>query len=268
MRLAYVVEGSQVFDHRGRELLNVLWREEIAAKVGHLSPQIVLGINKGSIASMRLAQTALKRTTSIAEPLDLILERFRVNHNIDCFVVVWDLLPPWDRDAGLCRWTETLGFYEGLSLSGSLDGAFRECAGRRYLEMRGRQEPGLRGSIPRLERGAIIAVCVEPLFESVFMDQGAMKACLGLRNIRVKGWPRGWSQDNRNACGVIADAVDAARETRPRDAVYRKIRDGYETLKTEWGIHFLKSGCFDQTLGAHQLGRRLGELRAVVIQGA
>jgi hypothetical protein len=222
---------------------------------------MVFGINKGSVAAMKLKNTALKRTTSIAEPLDCILERHRKRHMIDCYVIVWDLVPPWDREAETCRWNETLGLFEGLSLSESLDDSFRTYAAARFEEMSNRNSPGERRTIPGLIPGAVLAACVEPLFESIFMNERAMKRCLGVRGTRAKGWPTGWETWNTNASGVVASAVDAARDAAPTNPLFRRIRQGYETLKSEWGIHFLQTGFFNEGLRSHPLGRRLAEFR-------
>ncbi len=163
--------------------------------------------------------------------------------------------------AEMCRWTETLGFYEGLSLSDTLDARFRNFAVSRFNEMRQRVQPSVRQQAPRLIRGAVLAICVDPLFESVFMDEGEMKQSLGIKGRRAKGRPSGWDCENTGASEVIGAAVDVGRDTKPPSPVFRKIRQGYETLKTEWGIHFLESRAFDNSLRRHPLGRRLGEIQ-------
>jgi hypothetical protein len=228
--------------------------------VGFLTPTKVFGITKGNLAAMRLKNTPLRKTTSVAEPLDAVLERLRITHNIDCFVVTWDLIPLWDKQAKMCRWTETLALYEGLSLSDKLDPRFRDFAANRFKEMRQRARPSARSVVPQLVSGGVFAVCVDPLFESVFMDERAMKHSLGISGKRTKGWPSGWDRGNVSASEVIGAAVDAAREAAPSNKVFRKIRQGYETLKTEWGIHFIESRAFDDSLKQHPLGKRLAEI--------
>jgi hypothetical protein len=244
------------------DLLEHLWSQEIPRAVGCLTPAKVFGISKGSLAAMRLKSVHLKRTTAISEPLDLVLERLRRAHNIDCFVVAWDLVPPWDKEAPVCRWNETLGLYEGLSTSNALDERFRDFATTRLREMRRRGRPDARSVVPQLVPGSVVAVCMEPLFESVFMDERAMRRCLGIVGRRTKGWPSGWERENVRASEVIEAAVDAARHTVPLPPVFRRIRQGYETLKTEWGIYFVQSRAFHRSLVHHPLGRRLAEIRA------
>jgi hypothetical protein len=264
MRIGLVVEGSHVFHSRTRvDLLEQLWSQEIPRAVHCLRPAKVFGISKGSIAAMRLNRTALRRTTSIAEPLDHILERLRRVHRIDCFVVAWDLVPPWDKQAPLCRWNETLGLYEGLSLSNALDRPFRDFAAARFREMSGRRSPNRRHATPRLEAGSVMAVCMEPLFEAVFMDEHAMRRSLGVTGRRTRGWPSGWDHENVRASEIVEAAVDAARNLTPMPPVFRKIRQGYETLKTEWGIHFVQSRAFDKSLANHPVGKRLAEIRTM-----
>lgn len=262
MRIGLVIEGSHLYHRRTRvDLLEQLWAEEIPRAVGCPRWTKIFGISKGSIAAMRLRQTKLKRTTSIAEPLDQLLERLRQGHRIDCFVVAWDLVPPWDKQAPVCRWEETLGLYEGLSLSNALERPFRDFAAKRFKEMRRREFPGARPSVPQIEAGSVLAVCMEPLFESVFMDERAMRRSLGIVGKRTRGWPTGWDTKNVRASDVIEAAVDAARGSSPLPQVCRRIRQGYETLKTEWGIHFVKSGAFDGALADHPFGKRLAEIR-------
>ncbi|MBI5909359.1 MAG: hypothetical protein HY848_05350 [Betaproteobacteria bacterium] len=262
MRLAFVVEGSHVYHNRTQvDLLDQLWRVELPRAIGCIPPHKVFGINKGSVAAMRLKNTPLRRTTSIAEPLDDILERHRKMHKIDCFVIAWDLVPPWDKEAPTCRWTETLALYEGLSLSNSLNSRFRDFAAARFGEMKQRRQANIRPSAPKLIKGAVLAVCMEPLFESVFMDEDAMRRCLDVRGIRAKGWPTGWTRGNVRATDVIDAAVDAARDATRGEGIFRAIRQSYETLKTEWGIQFVRSRVFDEGLRSHPIGRRLRELR-------
>jgi hypothetical protein len=93
------------------------------------------------------------------------------------------------------------------------------------------------------------------------MNEKAMKTCLGVIGRRTVGWPSGWDPQNTKAEKVIEAAVDAARVSFPHAPVFRKVRDGYAVLKTEWGIHFAKSGLFDHTLRTSGYGRRLAELR-------
>jgi hypothetical protein len=262
MRLGLVVEGSHLYHKRTQaDLLEQLWSKEIPRVIGCVTPTKVFGITKGSLAAMRLKKVKFRRTTATREPLDAILERERLAHNIDCFVVVWDLVPPWDKQAQLCRWNETLGLYEGLSLSETLDERFRSFAAARFTEMSQRAQPGARTHAPKLVRGAVLGVCVDPLFESVFMDERAMKKALGISGKRARGWPPGWDDGNATASEIIGAAVDAGRDIMPPGPIFRKIRQGYETLKTECGIHFVQSGAFDNTLRRHPLGTRLAEIR-------
>jgi hypothetical protein len=250
-----------VYHTRTREdLLERLWGREMQRVIGFPPPTKVFGISKGSLAAMKLQQTQLTKTTSIAEPLDAVLERLRKEHSIECFVVTWDLVPPWDKEAKVCRWNETLGLYEGLSLSRTLDRRFREFAANRFREMRRRVRPSSRATVPQLVNGGVFPVCVDPLFESVFMNERDMKRSLGVSGRRMRGWPSGWDGANVRASEVIGTAVDAARDAAPRNPVFRRIRQGYETLKTEWGIHFVESGAFDQSLRQHPLGQRLAEV--------
>src|SRR5262249_28069318 len=144
-----------------------------------------------------------------------------------------------------------------------LDIRFREFAERRFNEMRNRPEPRARPSLPELRPGGVIAVCIEPVFESIFMDERAMRKALGLHGTRTKGWPSGWSVQNVHANDVVGAAVDAARDAGTGNALFRRIRQGYETQKTEWGIHFLQSGAFTAAIKCHPLGKRLAEIRVV-----
>ena len=243
------------------DLLEILWKTAISESFGGVIPNKVFGISKGNIAAMRLRESPLRRTTSIAEPLDALLERHRRENNIDCFVVAWDLVPPWDKEASICRWNEVLAFYEGLAISTSLDQQFKDCARQRFQEMDARDRPNARLAPPILERGSIIAACADPIFESIFMNERAMRKCLGVSGVRVKGWPSGWHKDNRNAPHVVEAAVAAARKVSSAK-VFKQIGQDYETLKTEWGIHFFQSSQFARHIVNHPFARRFREIRA------
>ena len=256
-----MVEGSLVCNPRTHaDLLNQLWRVEIPRAIGCVKPDYVFGISKASVAAMKLRQMPFQRTTSIAEPLDALLERRRRQYNVDCFVVVWDLLPPWDKDIRVCRWNETLALYEGLSLSSELASSFREFAARRFDEMRKRSPHHRRDKQTVVESSSVIAVCMEPLFEVGFMDERAMKQCLGIVGRHARGWPGNWRRDNRNADHVVEDAIHVVRQEFPHLELFRKLRQDYDQGKTEWGIHFANSRSFDRSLRTTQFGHRLAEM--------
>jgi hypothetical protein len=114
MRLGLVVEGSHLFHQRTRvELLEQLWGTEIPRVTCSPRPVRVIGMSKASLVAMQLRESNFRRSSSLAEPLDALIERVLEQGGIDCLVVVWDLVPPWDRSEKTCRWTETLAFYEG-----------------------------------------------------------------------------------------------------------------------------------------------------------
>ncbi|MBL8228928.1 MAG: hypothetical protein JNL98_10640 [Bryobacterales bacterium] len=265
MRLGLVVEGSHVFHQRTKvELLEQLWATEVPRVTGSVRPVRVIGMSKGSLAAMKLRESSFRRSSSLAEPLDALIERFLEQGGIDCLVVVWDLLPPWDRSEPTCRWTETLAFYEGLALSTVLRDPFRSFAEQRFQELRRRVRPDARRELPKLVKGAIYGVCIDPLFESVFMDERAMKRSLGVVGKRMQGWPGGWEVTNSKASDVVAEALDAARDAAPTSPLFRRNRQPYETSKTEWAIHFLQSGDFHATVRQHPLGVRLAEIGSTV----
>ncbi|MFN7920323.1 MAG: hypothetical protein U0Q16_09510 [Bryobacteraceae bacterium] len=211
---------------------------------------------------MRLKSSKLKKTTSIAEPLDSVLERHRRSQGLDCFIIVWDLVPPWDPDARPCRWQETLLLFEGLAGSECLERRFRDFAEQRLAELRARPNPGNRRAAPVLTAGAIVAACIEPVFESIFMNEQAMRKSLNVAGSKVRDWPSSslWDPLAPRAADTVAQAVDAARATKSARKLFKRLRSDYTTGKTTWGIHFLKSGFFDSFIGKHPFGRRLSEI--------
>lgn len=263
MRYAIIVEGTQNVCHPRTklDLFKDLWQVRIPCVFGLPEPAFVLGINKGSIAAMRLRESRLRRTTSIAEPLDVLVERCRQSNGIDSFLVLWDLLPPWDREAGICRWNETLAFYEGLSLSKVLPQLFRDAAKAKLIDLKKRSPAG-RHFPPRLCHGGILAICMDPIFESCLMDEKSMRRCLGVDNRRTPHWPADWNPKNRNAERVISDAIDVARAVNPNAKVFRRVRGRYEIQKTEWGLYFIQSGMFNSSLRKCQFGQRLCSIEA------
>lgn len=270
MRTALVVEGSHQPHRRTNEdLLRKLWAHVVPEALGCFQPGLVFGINKGCVAAMQLRDVNLKRTTSSAEQLDYVLERLRRVHDIDCFVVAWDLLPPWDKTVAACRWQETLAFYEGLSLSEALHEPFRESSRLRFSELSQRSEPSQRPGVPSLEPGAVIAVCMDPVFEACLLDERAMRKSLEILNKRVPFWPGQWASSASVADKLVGKAIHAAREvsrsakrTQPAlKKLFNRLPGPYEISKTEWGIYLLESGNFDETLKSSGFGKRLVELK-------
>ena len=113
----------------------------------------------------------------------------------------------------------------------------------------------------------VLAICMEPMFESLLtQDESAVRRALGLRG-QVRGWPRhGWadSGERRPDDRILAPAILAASNQRPKPEPCRQIGGDMRTRKNEWGEFLLRKLLEDEkaraTVLAHPIARRLAEL--------
>lgn len=200
-----------------------------------------------------------------AEPLDQLIARCMASEPFDAAIVAWDLVPAWNPAERPCRWQETVTFYEMLASSEDLPKAWVAYAETRRDELRGRQRPGARAAAPRLTAGACLALCMDPMFEDVLVqNESAVKRALDVTG-GLAGWPK-WRQSRNPDTDVIAAAVAALPG---RAAVRRRVRGDYRTRKDEWGEYLLRQLGKDPTarllLKEHPLVARLAELMPAAV---
>jgi len=128
----------------------------------------------------------------------------------------------WDPEATPCRWQETLWLYEALASNSSLPPIWQRWARDRITELRARDVPSERASVPVLQEGAVLAVCMDPMFEGLMRHEDGVRHTLGLRAKQVKNWPTGWNTA-KNPKRLLQKAIVAARSSggRARAAAIR-----------------------------------------------
>ena len=266
LRIALFAEGSQSPPTaRGRQVLEVLWNDRLGHALGLRRFHLVVPISKTHLVAMDPANPPM---SGAGERLDQLMARVLARTPFDVAVIAWDLVPAWNPQGEFCRWIETCDLYRFLAQSESLPELWREHARRRFEELSRRPVPSARQRLPPLERGMVLPVCMEPVFEGILtQDEQAVRRALGIEGRNVQGWPRhGWSdpQERRPDLNVLASAIRALRALRPSHPLFRQIRGDMRTHKAEWG-EFLTRRLLDDdqarpALLGHPIARRLSEL--------
>lgn len=268
MRVALFVEGSHspCPPRRMAPLLEI-WCKHLPRLVGVKAPDIVIPISKKTIVAMDPANPPM---SGAGEALDQLMARVLSKAHFDAAVVAWDLEPQWGGPGAHCRWNETLQFYELLGESKELPSPWPENASRRWEELRNRPHPSARKALPRLAHGDVLALCMDPMFESLLtMDEGLFKAALGVSRAsqRLKGWPRsGWGDPSfpKPDVELFGPALRSARSVVPTPAAFKQVRGDMRTNKDGWGEFILRQlassegGC--TTLQRHPIARRFAEV--------
>jgi hypothetical protein len=198
-----------------------------------------------------------------AEPLDQLIERMRTQLGFDAAVVAWDLTPAWNPAARGCRWQETLDFYRFLAASDDLPNAWTDHARRRFDELSVRPVPGARGALPRVDEGACLALCMEPMFEDILaQSESGLRRALGVSGRPPAGWPR-WRTSQSPDRDLIAPAISCLARRSP---IRRRVRGDFRTKKDEWGEYLLRQ-LIDEpecrtALAEHPVPTRLRDLMA------
>ncbi len=239
-----------------------LWLEVIPRVLGVTRVERVVPINKKHLVALDPAIKKLRsKTSGTSVGIDELIAAELERSPFDAAVVAWDLQPPWDPEATPCRWHETLWLYEALSNNAKLPQRWKEWATERLAELQGRHAPSARTRVPVLETGAVLAICMDPMFEGLMRHEDGVRQALGVTGRQVKGWPSGWT-DTKNPKRVLQRAIGAARNLRPMPDIVKKVRGDMETAAHEWACTFFGAGN-TMLLGharTHAIGVRLKEL--------
>lgn len=218
-----------------------LWQEYLGS-LSVVTPAVVIPIHKLHLIAM---DPNLPKMSGASEPLDYLLARVIDQHEIEAAVIAWDLTPPWDPDAEedrYCRWNETRKLYTLLAASEVLDEEWRASCHSRASEFATRNRPGDRSAAFTLRKHGIVAICMEPEFESLLaQDDGQIMRALGLSQRPATGWPRRWGASGKNPKTLLREAVVAAKKHRPKTTPTKRIRGDMRTAKHAWGLHFLRT---------------------------
>jgi hypothetical protein len=266
LRLALFAEGSQSPPTaRGRQVLEVLWNDRLGHALGLRRFDLVIPISKTHLVAMDPANPPM---SGAGERLDQLMARVLARDPFDVAVIAWDLVPAWNPQEEYCRWIETCDLYRFLGQSDSLPELWRDRARRRFQELSQRPVPSARQRLPPLERGMVLPVCMEPVFEGMLtQDEQAVRRALRIEGRNVRGWPRrGWGdpRERRPDLNVLAPAIQALRALQPRHPLFRQVRGDMRTHKAEWGElltrKLLEDGQARSLLLEHPIARRLSEL--------
>lgn len=266
LRVALFVEGSTVpLPKHKQQPLEGIWNGCLADALGFDRFDPIVPISKKHLVAMDPRNPPM---SGAGEALDALMKRILDRQTYDVAVVAWDLIPAWNPRESYCRWEETLSLYRFLAGSRILPDFWKERAAKRYDELCSRDVPNERRRPPILQPGIVLPVCMEPMFESLLVqDEAAVRRALGIQGRNVGGWPgRGWGdpQERRPDENILAPAIRAVSRLRPNPQVCRIVGGDLKTKKDEWGElllrKLLKDGHVRSQILAHPIPRRLAEL--------
>lgn len=266
LKVALFAEGSGESSPSRREsgALSRIWGEVLPRALGCASQVRVFPFSKRDLVA--LDRSKPQPTGSI--PLDaFVAAKLASPDRFDAALIAWDLQPPWDPRGQRCRWQETLDLYRFLGQSAALPDPWRARAEARHLQLCARPTPGARVVPHRLARHEIGVVCMEPMFESILLDEPGIFAALGLPR-RPPLWPRAREWKTRGLRtpdqSVLKPAIEAARTNKLRARIVDQIGGDLKTCKNEWGAYLLEylltSDATRRRCLARQLPRRLTEV--------
>lgn len=266
LRVALFVEGSENRAIRRGPLLAEMWKQ-LAVGLGIAGFSRVEPISKKHLVAMDPEQPPM---SGAGEALDQLMVRCLERETFDAAVVAWDLVPPRDKDAGFCRWRETLDLYRFVGTSSILPEPWRAAAARRHVEMTSRMVPSHRRKPHRVAYNEIVAVCMDPMFEALLLqkEQHVLRALAIDR--RPPGWPsQGWGSTTTRQLddALLTPMIDALRAgpSKQWPRVARTIRADARN-KDPWLEYLLRRLLEDPEARAlvlaHPICRRLMECLA------
>lgn len=266
LKVALFAEGSGESSPSRREAgaLSRIWGEVLPRELGCTSQVRVFPFSKRDLVA--LDRSKPQPTGSI--PLDVFMAaKLAGPERFDAALVAWDLQPPWDPQGLRCRWQETLDLYRFLGQSAALPGPWRTRAQARHHDLLARPTPAARARPHRLARHEIAVVCMDPMFESILLDEPGIFAALGLPR-RPPPWPKAKEWKARGLRtpdqSVLKPAIAAAQASKLRARIVDQIGGDLKTCKNEWGAYLLESllasAATRRRCLARPLPRRLGEV--------
>lgn len=266
MRFALFAEGTvgSEVDPKGKDYFVDLWTRALVAALGlGRQPHVIFGISKKHLLAM---DPKMPPMSGAAEPLDQFIARKLNQFNFDAAIVAWDLQPVWNGGASRgCRWQETLALYEGLAISKNLPQVWIDNAKQRLAELKARAVPSDRRHPAKLAQGAVIGVCMEPVFEGLISsNEKILSQILGCHGKRVPDWPKWNSATQHPEREHLGPAIQAAKAMQPRIKAAHAVRGDLITAKHAWACR-LVDGMASTPAGSaalrnHPIGSRLRDL--------
>lgn len=264
LKVALFVEGgeSPLPPRQTKSALELIWNEHLPTALGLRAFSTVVPISKKHLVAMDPGNPAM---SGAGEALDQLMARTMKRHAFDAAVIAWDLVPAWNPEVDYCRWRETLDLYRHLSRRNELPEPWRQRARHRLEELEGRSSPSARHRRPKLVQHQILPLCMEPMFESLILqEEAAIKRAMGLRG-KVPRWPnQGWgdAKEKRPDEALLAPAILAAQGAKP--ATISGVRGTMRTNKDGWGEFLLRRLLVDPSARAvvlaHPIAERLDEI--------
>lgn len=263
MRVALFVEGSLGIPNRTLTPPHrALWCETIAPLLGLPPPDDVIPISKAHLALLRRNDPAphakQPAISGSGEALDQLMARWLRLHPFDVAIVAWDLVPRLNHLSETCRWHETLELYRLLAAS-KLPEPWTQRARLRFDELSQRPQPGARRRLPAIVPGAVLPVCMEPMFEGIFADEKALRVALKMTGVTSRLWPSK-ADPRRPDHALVGPAIAAAQAAN----IKLPVRGGFQQAKDEWGAFLFRAMLADPEHGPrfaeHALLRRLREV--------
>ncbi len=243
LRIALFVEGSATPPPvRRPSPFTQIWNEHLCGALGIRAFDEIIPISKKHLVAMDPTQPKM---SGASEPLDELIARKLKTIQFDAVVVAWDLVPAWNPDDEFCRWQETLDLYRFLAKSQSADLPiiWKQRAAERFDELRSRPEPGNRHRHLQLKPGAILALCMEPMFETVLVrNEQAARDAFGIKRI-PSDWPvAAWRvpDDRRPDTNILVPTINAVRNVRPKPKCVKQVPGDFRSNKDGWGEYLLK----------------------------
>lgn len=267
MKVALFVEGSENRAVRRGVLLERMW-EQLARALGLESFSRVEPISKKHLVAM---DPELPNISGAGEALDLLMARCLSQDSFDAAVVAWDLVPAWNSEAGFCRWKETLDLYRLIAASSSLPEPWCAAAHARHAEMSKRARPGHRRTPHRVAYNEVIAVCMDPMYEALLLqnEQHVLRSLEIAR--RPPGWPsQGWGSTalRKPDVELLTPMIDSlcSGPRSQRSKIVKTIRADARN-KDPWLEYLLRRLLDDpearELVLAHPICRRLSECLAL-----
>ncbi len=264
LKVALFVEGgpSPPPPRATQSALESIWNEVLPGALGLRAFSMVVPISKKHLVAMDPSNPPM---SGAGEGLDQLMGRTLKRSPFDAAVIAWDLVPAWNPEETYCRWQETLDLYRYLSERDGLPSEWSAQAKRRLSELNGRAKPSARLRPPQLQRHSVLALCMDPMFETLLIqDEKAAKRAFGLSG-NIPGWPQaGWGdlRGRHPDLDVLAPAVQAAQSMKPRRIA--GVRGSLRTNKDGWGAFLLRQFLADADVGprvlSHPLAKRLREV--------
>jgi hypothetical protein len=250
LRTTVFVEGTSGDSSRHvRDKIEQLWAVVLPEKLNCPQPANVVGFSKGHFQAMnRSWKSGEIRTTSTNVPFDAFFSMELERRPFDVAIVVWDLMPPWDKEARPSRCIEVRDFYRAMGESEAIPERFRDGALRRLAEVE--QATGQASVV----HGSIVGVCMEPMFEGMLADEKALREALGVRNQQVKGWPKHWGSNDPKE--VLDRAIRATRRLSPLPAALKRVPGNMETRPNDWNLFLTSNPAFHEIVRSHDIATR------------